>query len=124
LLKRLMTDPASVVTHAPTKANAFNLAPTFLESVMARYAGTRLGRQELDGEIIEDRPDALWSRALLESCRVREVPPLQRIVVAIDPPATSSKRADACGIVAAGITDGGIVYVIADDTVSGATPSF
>lgn len=123
LLKRLMTDSASVVTHAATQANAFNLAPTFLQGVMARYAGTRLGRQELDGEIIEDRPDALWSRALLESCRVRETPPLQRIVVAVDPPATSGKRADACGIVAAGITDGGIVYVIADDTVSGATPS-
>jgi phage terminase large subunit-like protein len=123
LLKRLMADPASVVTRAATRANAFNLAPTFLHGVMARYAGTRLGRQELDGEIIEDRPDALWSRALLESCRVREAPPLQRIVVAVDPPATSSKRADACGIVAAGITDGGIVYVIADDTVSGATPS-
>jgi phage terminase large subunit-like protein len=123
LLKRLMSDPASVVTRAPTQANAFNLAPTFLQSVMARYAGTRLGRQELDGEIIEDRPDALWSRALLERCRVREAPPLQRIVVAVDPPVTSSKRADACGIVAAGLAEGGIVYVIADDTVAGVTPA-
>ncbi len=123
LLKRLMSDPASIVTHAPTRANAFNLAPTFLQSVMARYAGTRLGRQELDGEIIEDRPDALWSRGLLEACRVRETPPLQRIVVAVDPPVTSSKRADACGIVAAGITEAGMVYVIADDTVAGVTPA-
>ena len=88
LLKRLMADPASVVTRAPTQANAFNLAPTFLQGVMARYAGTRLGRQELDGEIIEDRPDALWSRALLERCRAHEAPPLQRIVVAVDPPAS------------------------------------
>ena len=109
LLKCLMADPASVVTRAPTQANAFNLAPTFLQGVMARYAGTRLGRQELDGEIIEDRPDALWSRALLERCRVREAPQLQRIVVAIDPPVTSGKRADACGIVAAGLAEGGIV---------------
>lgn len=70
LLKRLMADPANVVTHAPTRANAFNLAPTFLQSVMARYAGTRLGRQELDGDIVEDRPDALWSRAGIEACRV------------------------------------------------------
>jgi len=123
LLKRLIADPASVVTHARTQANAFNLAPTFLQGVMARYAGTRLGRQELDGEIIEDRPDALWSRALLEKCRVREAPPLQRIVVAVDPPATSSKRADACGIVAAGIAADGVVYVIADDTVAGVTPA-
>jgi phage terminase large subunit-like protein len=123
LLKRLIADPASVVTRAATRANANNLAPTFLQTVMGRYAGTRLGRQELEGEIIEDRPDALWSRALIERCRVAEAPSLQRIVVAVDPPASSSKRADACGIVAAGITDGGICYVIADDTISGVTPN-
>jgi phage terminase large subunit-like protein len=82
-----------------------------------------LGRQELNGEIIDDRPDALWSRALLEQCRVDAAPGLQRIVVAVDPPATSTKRADACGIVAAGLTDGGIVYVLADDSVNGATPT-
>ncbi len=123
LLKRLMCDPTSAVTRAPTRVNALNLAPTFLKNVMARYEGTRLGRQELDGEIIEDRPDALWSRALLESCRVIEAPPLQRIVVAVDPPASSSKRADACGIVAAGLGEGGTLYVLADETVKAATPS-
>jgi phage terminase large subunit-like protein len=123
LLKRLMIDPSSAVTRAPTQANALNLAPTFLKSVMARYQNTRLGRQEIDGEIIEDRPDALWSRALIESCRVNDTPQLTRIVVAVDPPASSSKRADACGIVAAGISEGGLVFVLADDTVSAATPS-
>ncbi|OQW60741.1 MAG: ATP-binding protein [Proteobacteria bacterium SG_bin9] len=123
LIKRLMADPSTAVTHAPTTANAFHLSPAFLKNVMARYAGTRLGRQELDGEIIEDRPDALWSRALIEKCRVREAPPLARIVVAVDPPASSGKRADACGIVAAGLSGEGGVYVIADDTVAGATPA-
>jgi phage terminase large subunit-like protein len=123
LLKRLMGDPTTVTTRAATVVNAFNLAPTFLQSVMGRYAGTRLGRQELDGEIIEDRPDALWSRALLEQCRVRDAPPMQRIVVAVDPPVSSGKRADACGIVAAGIAEDGIVYVMADDTVSSVTPT-
>ncbi|MDB5485334.1 MAG: hypothetical protein JWR29_1238, partial [Tardiphaga sp.] len=123
LLKRLMRDQTHAVTHAPTKANAFNLAPTFLESVMARYAGTRLGRQELDGEIIEQRADALWSRGLIEACRVDQAPLLQRIVVAIDPPVSSSKKADACGIVAAGIASDGMIYVIADDSVAGATPA-
>ncbi len=123
LLKRLMSDPSSAVTRAPTRANALNLAPTFLKSVMARYHGTRLGRQELDGEIIEDRPDALWSRALIEACRIERAPPLARIVVAVDPPASSSQRADACGIVAAGIAEDGVVVVLADDTVSAATPS-
>src|SRR4051812_22786569 len=89
LLKRLIEDPASVVTRATTRDNANNLAPTFLRTVMKRYAGTVIGRQELEGEIIEDRPDALWSRALLEDCRVSETPSLQRIVVAVDPPASS-----------------------------------
>jgi len=123
LLKRLICDPTSVTTRAATRANALNLAPTFLQGVMARYAGTRLGRQELDGEIIEDRPDALWSRAMLEQCRVREAPALRRIVVAVDPPVSSGRRADSCGIVAAGICAAGIVYVLADDSVAAATPS-
>lgn len=123
LLKRLISEPTTATTRAATVVNAFNLAPTFLQSAMGRYAGTRLGRQELDGEIIEDRPDALWSRALLEQCRVREAPPLQRIVVAVDPPVSSGKRADACGIVAAGIAEDGVVYVTADDTVSSVTPT-
>ncbi len=123
LIKRLMLEPTSVVTRAGTQANAYHLAPTFLKGVLARYKDTRLGRQELDGEIIEDRPDALWSRTLIENCRVGEAPPLERIVVAVDPPATSGKRADACGLVAAGITCDGAIYVIADETVSQATPA-
>lgn len=123
LIKRLMAEETSVVTRASTRANAYFLAPTFLQGVLSRYKDTRLGRQELDGEIIEDRPDALWSRALLEGCRVGAAPSLARIVVAVDPPASSGKRADACGIVAAGITGDGAIYVIADDTISGATPA-
>jgi phage terminase large subunit-like protein len=123
LIKRLMLEPTSVVTRAGTEANAYHLAPTFLKGVLARYKDTRLGRQELDGEIIEERPDALWSRTLLERCRVADAPQLARIVVAVDPPASSGKRADACGIVAAGITGEGAIYVIADETVSQATPA-
>jgi phage terminase large subunit-like protein len=122
LIKRLMTDPLTAVTHAATARNARNLAPAFLETVVARYQGTRLGRQELDGELIEDRPDALWSRALIEACRVAVTPPLQRIVVAVDPPASAGKRSAACGLVAAGRA-GDRVYVIADDTVSGLSPA-
>lgn len=123
LLKRLLADPATAVTRAATTANAFHLAPSFLREITARYGGTRLGRQELNGEIIEDRPDALWSRALLDQCRAETPPPLQRVVVAVDPPASSTKRADACGIVAAGIDKAGIVYVLADDSVAAATPT-
>jgi len=124
LLKRLISDPATLVTHAGTKTNAYNLAPEFLDHVLARYGGTRLGRQEIDGEIIEERADALWSRALIESCRVATGPEhLSRIVVAVDPPASSSKRADACGLIAAGITQEGTIYVVADETCSGLSPS-
>ena len=69
LLKRLIADPATALTRAGTAANAYNLAPAFLKTIVARYRGTRLGRQELDGEVIEERADALWSRALIEACR-------------------------------------------------------
>ncbi|MBX6426722.1 MAG: DNA-packaging protein [Variibacter sp.] len=123
LIKRLMADPRTVVTRAATQANAAHLAPAFLEAVVGRYAGTRLGRQELDGEIIEDRPDALWSRALIEAARVAAAPSLQRIVVAVDPPATSTRRADACGLVAAGRAEDGTIYVLADETAAGLSPA-
>lgn len=122
-LKRLRDDPATVVTHAGTIANAFNLAPAFIDTVLARYAGTRLGRQEIDGEIIDDRADALWSRATIERCRIRETPPLMRIVVAVDPPASAHKDSAACGLVAAGRAENGDVIVIADDTVAGLSPA-
>jgi phage terminase large subunit-like protein len=122
LIKRLLADPATAVTRAGTRANAYNLAPAFLDSVLARYGGTRLGRQEIDGEIVEERSDALWSRAMLENCRVTDAPPLTRIVVAVDPPASSRKGADACGIVAAGRGDDGKIYVIADATASRLSP--
>ena len=123
LLKRLMKDPASAITHASTRVNARNLSPAFLDTVLARYEGTRLGRQEIEGELIEDRPDALWSRVLLEMCRVSAAPPLQRIVVAVDPPASSGKNADACGLVAVGRAEAGTLYVLADDSVAGLSPA-
>jgi phage terminase large subunit-like protein len=122
LLKRFLADPAVAVSRARTSDNAENLAPAFLDAVVGRYAGTRLGRQELDGDIIEDRPDALWTRDVIEAHRVDAAPPLMRIVVAVDPPASSSKRADACGIVAAGVDEGGTAYVLEDATASGLKP--
>jgi phage terminase large subunit-like protein len=122
LLKHLLADPRTAVSRAATSANAANLAPAFLSAVVGRYEGTRLGRQELDGELIEDRPDALWQRCAIERHRVAEAPPLTRIVVAVDPPVTSGARADACGIVAAGIGADGRAYVLADATLQGAQP--
>lgn len=123
LIKRLLVDPRTRVTRAPTRANAEHLSPAFLDNVVARYAGTRLGRQELDGDLIEDRPDALWSRALIERSRVAEAPPLQRIVVAIDPPASSKPGADSCGIVAVGRSGDGAYFVLEDASAQGLTPA-
>ncbi|OBS52693.1 DNA-packaging protein [Methylosinus trichosporium] len=122
LIKRLLTENGVAVTRAKTRANAANLAPSFLETVLSQYGGTRLGRQELDGEIVEQRADALWTRDMLERARILAPPPLERIVVAIDPPASSGKRADRCGIVAVGIAQN-IVHVLADATVEAARPA-
>ncbi len=122
LIRRLLDDPRVAVSRAATNANRFNLAQSFLDNVEEAYGGTRLGRQELEGEIVEESADALWSRALIEEVREREAPPLARIVVAVDPPASSSKRADSCGLVAAGIDRDGIGHVLADATLAGAKP--
>ncbi len=124
LLKRLMKQAGTAITHAPTKANALFLAPGFLETVVGRYGGTRLGRQELDGELIEDRPDALWSREGLEAVRIETSPEdLLRIVIAIDPPVSAHKNSDACGIVAVGLGRDGKAYVLADRSRRQAKPS-
>ena len=123
LLKRMMADPLTALSRAPTLENAYFLSPAFFDRVVARYDGTRLGRQELDGEVIEDRPDALWSRAMIEACRVDAAPPsLERIVVAVDPPASAGKRSASCGLVAAGRASD-LAYVLADETVAGLSPA-
>lgn len=122
LIKNLIADPRTAVTHAGTVVNAFNLAPSFLETVLSRYRGTRLGRQEIEGEIIEDRADALWSRAQLDAARVSEAPQLRRIVVAIDPPGSSKSGSDACGLVACGRGEDGTYYVLADESAAGLSP--
>ncbi|MFC7399676.1 DNA-packaging protein [Chelatococcus sp. GCM10030263] len=123
LLKKLMGDPRTVVSRAATRANAYHLAPAFLDAIVGRYAGTRLGRQELDGEIVEERADALWNRGMIEAARAEQAPPLARIVVAVDPPASSGQRADACGLVAAGIDAEGRVFVLEDATLERARPA-
>ena len=121
-LKAMIGAPRVEVTRGSTQDNAENLPGFFLDTVFAEYGGTRLGRQELDGEIIDDVEGALWTRALIESCRVRARPALPRVVIAVDPPASSSAKADACGIVVAGLGDDGRAYVVADVSVQGLAP--
>ena len=122
ILKQVMSDALTASTHMATGENASNLAPGFLDRVVARYHGTRLGRQELGGELIEDREDALFSRETIERGRVQAPPALGRVVVAVDPPASCGPRSDACGIVAAGIGEDGCGYVLADGTIGAASP--
>lgn len=124
LLKRIMADTAhTVTTKARTADNEMWLANAFLTQVVARYQGTRLGRQELDAEFLEERSDALWKRSDIEACRVSQAPELRRIVVAIDPPASSGEGSDACGLVAAGIGTDGFGYVLADATAGRLSPA-
>lgn len=129
LVRRLVAlDGADVaVTRGRTADNGANLAEGFIAAMERSYGDTRLGRQELEGELIEDVEGALWNRALLERCRARHVPagengagPLARVVVAVDPPASAT--GDACGIVVAGLGQDGRAYVIADASVEKATP--
>jgi phage terminase large subunit-like protein len=122
LLKEIMADAATRVSRMRTADNAGNLAASFVDEVNRRYAGTPLGRQELDGEIVEDRTDALWRREWFENNRIAEAPALSRIVVAVDPGVTSGIKADASGIVAAGMGPDRRGYVIADQTVRGHEP--
>ncbi len=128
VLKKLLSSPSTVSTHAPTEANAANLAGSFLEEVRARYRGTRLGRQELDGVLLADAEGALWTSEMLEDGRVNVVPAFDRIVVGLDPATTAGSGSDECGIVVVGAqTDGPPqtwkAVVLADCTVKGATPS-
>jgi phage terminase large subunit-like protein len=123
LLKRLIADALTAVTRTATADNRAHLARTFWKDVVARYGGTRLGRQELDGELIEDDPDALFRRDQIEALRVREAPELERIVVAVDPPASDRPGANACGIVCAGLGRDGRAYLLDDASLKGARPA-
>ena len=121
-LKALVAAPGVVVARGATTENAANLPTAFLSAMQRDYAGTRLGRQELDGEFVDDIEGALWTRALLEQCRVRAVPSARRVVVGVDPPASSGDRADACGIVVVALGADGNGYVIDDASVQGLLP--
>ena len=123
LLKRLLADEGTVTSRATTFYNSANLAKPFLDEVLKRYGGTTLGRQELAGELIEDDPDAIFKRDLIEAARVSRAPELRRIVVAVDPPAGFGKHGNACGIVCAGLGADGRCYVLDDCSVHGLRPA-
>ena len=114
LIRKLLQMPGCVVTRGRTRDNAANLAPSFLDAVERQYAGTRLGRQELEAEILDDPPGALWQRAAIEIARVSVAPSLRRTVVAIDPAASTREDADETGIIVAALGQDAQLYVLAD----------
>lgn len=129
VLKAILKNPSSVVTHAPTEANRAHLAASFLEEVQTRYGGTRLGRQELEGVLIEDVDGALWTTKMLEAARDDLPDSFDRIVVAVDPPVSGKVTSDECGIVVVGVSIKGQprewrAVVLEDATVRGSSTTW
>lgn len=117
VLREIIKDQRTAITRGSTFDNAGNLAPTFLRAIKDKYEGTRLGRQELNAELLDDVPGALWTRDMIDAARKDVVlPDMQRIVVAIDPSGTAgeSDDGDSIGIVVAGKGVDGLGYILAD----------
>ena len=116
LVKDILALPDVVVTRGTTYANLGNLAAPFRRQVIEQYEGTRLGRQELNGELLEDVVGALWWQALIEPYRVKpeDLPRFARIVVAIDPAVSANEESSETGIVVVGIDAAGHCYLLAD----------
>jgi phage terminase large subunit-like protein len=119
LVRRLLVQSGVRVTRGRSTDNLGNLSPSYQRNVIDRYKGTRLGRQELDAEILEDIPGALWSRRSLDEARIREAPQLTRIVVGVDPAASSGETANENGIIVAGIDAKNVAYVLEDWSLRG-----
>lgn len=122
LIREILKDPTTAVTYGSTFDNASNLASTYIESVRTLYEGTRLGRQELYAEILDEAAGALWNRELLEKCEVDIKDPvdfaqqLNRVVVSLDPAVTANAESDMTGIIVAGVDSNGTAYVLEDCT--------
>lgn len=115
-LRQLMADANVVVTRGTTYENLVNLSPAFRRNVVEKHEGTRLGRQELNAEVLDDVPGALWTRDVIERNRVRDAPDMARVVVAVDPAASSDEEASETGIVVCGLGVDRQGYVLADLT--------
>jgi len=122
LVRDIMKNPKTIVTYGSTFDNSANLASTYLEAVKSQYEGTRLGRQELYAEILDEASGALWTRQLLSTCEVEVDDPVEfaktlaRVVVSVDPAVSSNAESDLTGIVVAGMDINGICYILQDAT--------
>lgn len=119
LVRELVKDPRCVVTTGTTYENKENLSPAFLDSIVKKYEGTRLGRQELNAEILDDNPGALWHRDAIENLRVVKPPQLIRVVTGVDPAVSSNDESAETGIVTAGMAANGHLYVLDDHSLRG-----
>lgn len=124
ILKDLIADPLTVTTKGTSYDNLGNLAPTFKDKIISKYEGTRLGRQELNAEILTDNPNALWNLLNIDVNRVKktETPDLRRICVAVDPSVTGNEKSDETGIVTVGESNKEF-YVLEDASVGGRNPN-
>ncbi len=116
VIRELRDDEGTVVVTGSSYENMDNLSPAFIHRIIKKYEGTRLGRQELYGHVLEDVPGALWTRAMLESAQVRGLPAMTRVVIGVDPAVTSGEDADSTGIIVVGKGVDGKAYVLADRT--------
>jgi len=119
IIRKLLASKDTIDVQFSTFENAENLSPIFLEKIREKYEGTRLGRQELGGEILDDNPGALWQRGIIEAQRVQKPPFLTRIVVGVDPATTDNEDSDETGIVAAGRGADNHAYILGDFTIKG-----
>lgn len=119
LMRALVADSDVYVTNGSTYDNKANLAASALKRLEERYANSRLGRQELNGELLDDNPNALWNHHMIDDHRVSAPPPLMKVAVGVDPAVTNNANSDETGIVAAGIGIDGHLYVLSDATMSG-----
>jgi len=114
MIRDLIKDPSVFVTSGTTYENVKNLAPAFLTTIVKKYEGTRLGRQELNAEVLEDIEGALWNMKLIEQSRVQKCPELIKLGIAIDPSVTSNKDSDECGIMIGGMDARGEIFITED----------
>jgi len=119
LMKQIQNQPGVIITRGSTYDNRANLAASFFSSIITKYEGTRLGRQELEGHDLDDNPGALWNREIIDAARVRKAMDMARIVVAVDPAVTSGDESDETGIIVVGKDEFGHAYVIEDCSVKG-----
>jgi len=124
IIRDLVSDSSTIVSRGSTYDNIANLADTFRKTVVAKYEGTRLGRQELDGAILDDVAGAMWTHSMIESHRTRESldairKKMRRVVVAVDPAISAHEKSDETGILVCGIDESGAGYVLEDRTLKG-----